>query len=1277
MIRPFPAANPRLVCVLGMHRSGTSLVTRMLNVLGVYLGPDGHLMKPQEDNPRGFWEHQLITDLNDAIFARLGGSWDEPPMFSPGWESAPGLADLRRTARAVIREDFAAAECWGWKDPRTCLTLPFWRRLLPAMRYVLCFRNPVDVAYSLHRRNGFSAEKSTRLWLTHGASALGHTAGQPRLLVFYEDVMRNWQAELRRLARFVDAPELAEQAAPQSAVQEFLEEELQHHRTSVIDAADDGTLPFSAKSLYVALRLYAELDRDGAGDQCVPDALLGDCVDRLGLYAVTAQTDLARLEGALTSASAGLEQARSEIVARDTQLNCVQAELARLGDQVQVQESELVHLRVTTAERDSLRDVLTIREAELARAQMEVHARDGDLGRLTLEVARRSQEVDRLSTEVERLQLTLGALQRSASWKIPRPLRAMKGGARLLRRAPRRFARAISREAEPLLADRPRILRIVRATRAVVSRLSPRTLRSLYLIAGSGLFDRAFYLAQNPDVRDSGMAPVMHYLLYGAREGRDPHPGFDTSFYCEANPDVVQAGVNPLVHYLRYGAREGRDPHPLFETSFCREQSPHVRDPGVNPLVHPLAEGPTADFDPLSSAPPLPETGVCIVTPDIVGPVKNGGIGTACYHFARVLAEAGHPVSVFFTGDVTDSEKAHWRNAFAKMGIKFIAISDAPPVTRLVYGSTWFFERSWRVFQYLRKAQFSVVHFQDWQANGFWSIKAKQVGLAFEQTALTVMTHSCTKWINEGMQQFSAAPFETAKLVWAETYCVEHCDVLLSPSRYMLQWVGENQIHTPPRTLLTPYAWADAAPAAPRMGGPADSDHLIFFGRLETRKGLHIFGEALRQLQRESVALPREVSLLGKHASVLGQSSTEYLEDLRRDLPTVEMHIINDFDYAHALDYIQQTRGLVVIPSILDNYPLTVIECIQTGIPFIAANTGGIPEMVDASVSFEPNPASLAARLKTRHTIDHRGIEHKYSPSLAAGIWRDLHAELRAAQASNGDGSPEQGTARVRSVSVCIPFFNHQQYLETLVTAFERQSYPAFEVILVNDGSSSEASQEFERVAARNRDGRFRFRTTENRGPGAARNFAVEQATGDLLLFFDADNVPKGPDFITTLVHALERSNADCVTCPYDIVSADRILVTKQDVVAAYRPIGACIEAGFFENIFGDATMIITHSAFKQLGGFPTQRASWEDHEFLLKLCFEGFKLETLPEEIFYYRQSPNGRNQQANVFRNYQSLFNHLQAAPSGDLARIIAAVSGPMLVGRRGSPTAGLVAR
>src|SRR5262249_547545 len=251
-------------------------------------------------------------------------------------------------------------------------------------------------------------------------------------------------------------------------------------------------------------------------------------------------------------------------------------------------------------------------------------------------------------------------------------------------------------------------------------------------------------------------------------------------------------------------------------------------------------------------------------------------------------------------------------------------------------------------------------------------------------------------------------------------------------------------------------------------------------------------------------------------------------------------------------------------------------------------------------------------------------------------------------------------------VSICIPFFDDQQYLATLMEALADQSYPDIEVVVVNDGSGPDASRAFDRMAAERRDDRFRFLTTENRGPGAARNAAVEAASGDLLLFLDADDLPKGRDCVASLFRALRRSGADCLTWPYDIVGADRLLPTEQDVVSTYLPWGACLEAGFVENVLGDSAMILSRSVFTRVGGFPTKRPSWEAHEFLLRLCFQGFGLETFPEALFYSRLGPLDRSQQANPFLNYQGLFEQLKGASSHELVRILGIVGGPTLAAR-----------
>jgi O-antigen biosynthesis protein len=345
------------------------------------------------------------------------------------------------------------------------------------------------------------------------------------------------------------------------------------------------------------------------------------------------------------------------------------------------------------------------------------------------------------------------------------------------------------------------------------------------------------------------------------------------------------------------------------------------------------------------------------------------------------------------------------------------------------------------------------------------------------------------------MQLFGPEPIETAKLVWVEHYAIEHCDVLLSPTRYMLGWLSQQGVHLPEAVIVTPNPFTEST-----RGGRAidvDNDHLIFFGRLETRKGVHVFAEALRRLQQDGGPLPRTVSFVGTLVTVNGRPAAEYLDALRTDLAPVEVRVISNLDHRGALEYIEQSRGLVVIPSLVDNCPYVVIESIENRIPFLAARTGGIPDMVDPRATFEPTPDALAERLAERHRIDHTGMHHPYSVREAAEIWRDLHREEGPLEGRDR-GSQQAASDFVDSprVSICIPFFEDERYLATLMDVLADQSYPDIDVVVVNDGSGPEASREFDRVATERRYPRFRFLTTENRGPGAARNAAAEAAGG-------------------------------------------------------------------------------------------------------------------------------------------------------------------------------------
>src|SRR5262245_28150013 len=138
------------VCIVGMHRSGTSMVAKLLHESGLHLGNASDLMPADAHNEDGYWEHVRFLELNEAILNELGAAWDSPPHLTADWKRLSALPQVRGQADALFQE-FGGSEPWGWKDPRTSLTLPFWLERCPDLKMIICVRNPFEVAVSLRR----------------------------------------------------------------------------------------------------------------------------------------------------------------------------------------------------------------------------------------------------------------------------------------------------------------------------------------------------------------------------------------------------------------------------------------------------------------------------------------------------------------------------------------------------------------------------------------------------------------------------------------------------------------------------------------------------------------------------------------------------------------------------------------------------------------------------------------------------------------------------------------------------------------------------------------------------------------------------------------------------------------------------------------------------------------------------------------------------------------------------------------------------------------------
>ncbi len=175
------------ILVLGMHRSGTSMATRLLNMMGAYFGPESSVGELTDDNPKGFWERPEVFKLNDALLAAHGCTWQD----LRGWDAAraASLPDKPLYALKKLILGMDAHRPWVLKDPRLCLLLPGWLPHLEAPLAVIVHRNPAEIAASLAKRDQLTPEYALALWETYTVTMLNASLKIPRIHVRHAELM--------------------------------------------------------------------------------------------------------------------------------------------------------------------------------------------------------------------------------------------------------------------------------------------------------------------------------------------------------------------------------------------------------------------------------------------------------------------------------------------------------------------------------------------------------------------------------------------------------------------------------------------------------------------------------------------------------------------------------------------------------------------------------------------------------------------------------------------------------------------------------------------------------------------------------------------------------------------------------------------------------------------------------------------------------------------------------------------------------------------------------
>ena len=362
--------NQNAICIAGAHRSGTSMLTRLLHRCGLHLGEETDLMPAAADNPDGFWEHLRFVKINDEILNALGGSWDLPPLPAANFAGVE-LDPLRAKARLLV-ESFAGKDPWGWKDPRNCLTIPFWENLLPGLKTLVIVRNPLETAYSMHARNGNSYALGLRLWEIYNRRLLAQTRPDSRIITDYRVFFEDPEAELRKIASFLGWPE-TEIAAAAGMINEK-----RRHTSFTLEQLIDAGVSQEIVELYRSLTKEAATGRPDSSSQEKP-------ARKSGRPAALLEPD--RLGGSMSRLNASIpdgETVRRELALRRGAENEHRDEVTRLKARIDVLTQELT--------------------GRSERAALEIGRRDGRLEEMQATLRHERAEFFRLREELARSQ---------------------------------------------------------------------------------------------------------------------------------------------------------------------------------------------------------------------------------------------------------------------------------------------------------------------------------------------------------------------------------------------------------------------------------------------------------------------------------------------------------------------------------------------------------------------------------------------------------------------------------------------------------------------------------------------------------------------------------------------------------------------------------------------------------------------------------------------------------------------------------------------------------
>lgn len=377
----------KLIVVLGMHRSGTSAVTRGLQVMGVELG-DRLIPAIEGNNSKGFWEDSDLNTLDVEMLAALDSDWFHlTPIEAKDVEALRNQGYFVRAVE-LLGQKVGGVAVFGFKDPRVAKLLPFWKEVFNHcnvnVNYILALRHPLSVVKSLAKRDGIAEGQSYLLWLGHVITALIGSTGDKRVLVDYDRLMQSPDAELMRISKCIDLEIDSEKL--QIYKTEFLDQGLRHTVFEPTELLLDNACPPIVREIY--------------------DALLDVAADKVIL-------DDQVLQRKVSHWSDEFERIKSPLTLID-----------RLFTQKRIATQAVTERDAQIA---SLSQAVTERDGQITALNRVMFERDEQIVSMNQAIVQRENRVSELEKVLSEQEHVIAAIRSSTSWRLTAPLRLLAG----------------------------------------------------------------------------------------------------------------------------------------------------------------------------------------------------------------------------------------------------------------------------------------------------------------------------------------------------------------------------------------------------------------------------------------------------------------------------------------------------------------------------------------------------------------------------------------------------------------------------------------------------------------------------------------------------------------------------------------------------------------------------------------------------------------------------------------------------------------------------------